>query len=281
MRKNILEILIIIFSTIVLIFSYQSGSNVSADNGYVKVDTIEGEIYYNESINHIKLSNDRLNINDDVIPTYYSTEKELVSIFVSDLDIEDPAFNVTEKEREILYKITEAEATGGDIESKKNICSTILNRVNSSSFPDDIKSVVFQKTNGVYQFSPLGDNRYYELEITDETIQAVNEVLLEGTTHDCLYFFGIKDVKSPSIKRWIKNKLVFEFEDSVGHSYYNEKWGDTLIEIVPDNYSIYEAYERRIERIKRIERVRKIQEEMESDNTYYEESKERSTKWNI
>lgn len=223
MRKNILEILIIIFSTIILIFSYQSGSNVSADNGYVKVDTIEGEIYYNDNINHIKLSNDRLNINDNVIPTYYSTEKELVSIFVSDLDIEKSAFNVTEKEREILYKITEAEATGGDIESKKNICSTILNRVNSSSFPDDIKSVVFQKTNGVYQFSPLGDNRYYELEITDETIQAVNEILLEGTTHDCLYFFGIKDIKSPRIKRWINNKLVFEFEDSVGHSYYNEK----------------------------------------------------------
>ena len=51
-----------------------------------------------------------------------------------------------------------------------------------------------------------------------------------------------------------------------------------LSEIVPDNYSIYEAYEKRIERIKRIERVRKIQEEMESDNTYYEESKERSKK---
>jgi len=217
--RNILGVLILVFGTISLIFSYQSGTNASADNGYARVDAIQGEIYYNDDSRQIQLSNDRLYTYQAEVLTYSVGERELVSIFVSDLEIEDPVFEVTNEEKEILYRITEAEATGGDIESKKNICSAVLNRVDSDSFPNSIKDVVFQK----HQFSPTTDGRYNKVKPTDETIEAVNDVLNNGVSHNCLYFFAMRDVKSPKIKSWIKSNLVFEFKDDIGHSYYSEK----------------------------------------------------------
>lgn len=219
MKSNILGFLIIIFGTIALIFSYQNMTNVSAYNGYKEVETIQGEIYYNDDCRQLKLSNDRLNTYQTENLTYSVGEKELVSIFVSDLEIDKPVFDTTKEEKEILYRITESEATGGDIESKKNICSAILNRVESDSFPNSIEKVVFQKS----QFSPTSDGRYYKVNPTEETIEAVNDVLKNGVTHNCLYFFAMRDIKSPKIKSWIKSRLVFKFKDGVGHSYYAEK----------------------------------------------------------
>lgn len=128
-------------------------------------------------------------------------------------------YEVTDKEIEMLQRISESEATGADIESKKNIVSTIFNRVESNSFPSTIEKVIFQKS----QFSPIEDGRFKSVKITEETKQAVEEVLLDGVTHDCLYFFNIKDVQSAKIKKWIKNKLSFEFKDDAGHSFYKEK----------------------------------------------------------
>lgn len=211
-------IVIIVVATLILSYRKSGTYNASADvSRSISTSEINNLKY---DINHIKLSNDRLNINENITPKYYSTEKELVSIFVSDLDIDEPKYKVTDEEREILYRIVEAEVTGGDIESKKNVASAIINRVNSSSFPNDIESVVFQK----YQFSSVGhDGRYYKVEITEETIQAVDEVLQDGVIHNYIYFFNLRDVESTRIKNWINKKLVFGFTDTVGHSYYNER----------------------------------------------------------
>ena len=131
-----------------------------------------------------------------------------------------PIYNFTDKEIEILERITEAECTGQSIESKKNVCSVVINRVNNKEFPDAVKDVVFEKTDGKQQFSPVSDNRYYEVEITDETKQAVSEVLYDGCTNEATYFFNMNDVKSGKIKRWIDKKLSFLIKDDSGHSFY-------------------------------------------------------------
>ena len=96
----------------------------------------------------------------------------------------------TEEEREILYRIVEAEATDGTIQQKKNVASCILARVASNSFPNTIKGVVFEKG----QFSPLKDGRYYSVKITDSTKEAVDEILANGREHDYLFFcsYGCK-----------------------------------------------------------------------------------------
>ncbi|MBP5596062.1 MAG: cell wall hydrolase [Pseudobutyrivibrio sp.] len=95
-----------------------------------------------------------------------------------------PVWEVTDKARDILYRITEAEATGGNIEQKKNVASCVLARVKAPQWPNTIEGVVFQKQ----QFTPIWDGRYYTVTITQSTREAVDWVLKNGETHDCLWF---------------------------------------------------------------------------------------------
>lgn len=97
-------------------------------------------------------------------------------------------YEVTEEEYEILCRIVEAEATGGDVVQKANVASCVMARVESESWANTIKGVVFEYCGGAYQFSPVGDGRYYSVTITESTRQAVNRVISFGKTHDCMWF---------------------------------------------------------------------------------------------
>lgn len=144
----------------------------------------------------------------------YATEYAVAGISATldklkDIEIFSP------EEIEVLYRIVEAEVTKGDIEAKKNVASVILNRVHSDGFPDTISEVVFQKG----QFSPVEDKRYWQVDITDETKEAVNFVLANGPTTDALYFCNL-DLASRKMKNWFRNNLVYLFTDKVNHSFY-------------------------------------------------------------
>lgn len=123
---------------------------------------------------------------------------------------------IAEDDISVLERIVEAECTGGDIASKKNVASVILNRVDHPSFADSVTNVVFQGR----QFSPTIDGRYWSVVVTNETKQAVNEVLQNGRTNDALYFANISAVKNEKIKEWFKT-LNFLYIDDIGHSFYN------------------------------------------------------------
>lgn len=127
---------------------------------------------------------------------------------VKDLDI------YPNDEMEALYRIVEAEATGHNTEAKKNVASVILNRVNDKDFPDTITDVVFQKN----QFSPISDKRYWEVEITEDTMAAVNDVIKQGTTTEALYFVNLENT-SKKMKTWFKS-LEYLFKDKANHSFY-------------------------------------------------------------
>lgn len=141
----------------------------------------------------------------------------IYSKYIKDTEITIIEFNDTELE--ILYKITEAEGTGQSIESKENIISSIINRVYDSNFPSTIEDIVFQEG----QYSPIGDKRYYTVTVTDETKEAVHNVIENGVNHDCIYFCNYKKVKSSKLRKWFDNSLEFVFKDDSGHSYYSDK----------------------------------------------------------
>lgn len=136
-------------------------------------------------------------------------------------DTELPSLDFTKKEIEMLQRITEAEVEGQSFESKENVASTIINRVLSDKFPDDIESVIFADN----QFAPIRDGRYNSVDITKSTIKAVNKVLENGATHDCLFFCNFGDIKSLRNKKWFQN-LEIVFTDDSGTSYYRIKGGE-------------------------------------------------------
>lgn len=103
---------------------------------------------------------------------------------------------LTKEEKYLLAKIAMAEAEGESLETKVLIVLTVLNRVYSDKpyFPDSVEEVIFQKTNGVYQFTPIGNGRWDRVEPNDECWEAVE--IVNSTEYDfsqgALYFESCK-----------------------------------------------------------------------------------------
>lgn len=129
-------------------------------------------------------------------------------------------------ELEILFRIVEAEATGGTVEQKQNVAWCILNRMESDYFPNTITDVVFdsfldpEDGHRIYQFSPIYDGRYYTVTITDTTKQAVYNVL-RGIGHHNGTYFVAPTLADPDNLSWFERALTKLFTDGV-HDYYAE-----------------------------------------------------------
>lgn len=128
------------------------------------------------------------------------------------IDLED-------REMEILCRIVQAEAGGEDITGKILVADVILNRVESPDFPDDIESVVFQSVHGVFQFSPIVDGRYYEVEVTEETRQAVLCALLGEDESDGALYFASREHASRENMSWFDGHLTY-VEKYGGHEFF-------------------------------------------------------------
>lgn len=150
---------------------------------------------------------------------------ETISFVIAELEqikLEESYIQVTDEEYEILCRIVEAETGNGClIEQKMNVAWCVLNRVNDEEFPNDIESVVFQKLNGNFQFSPLYDNRYWEVFITDDTMKAVDEVLKNIGKHDGLFFMARSASGSNNVA-WFDTALNKLYDDGA-HEYFNKK----------------------------------------------------------
>lgn len=122
----------------------------------------------------------------------------------------------TRSEIKSLNRIVEAEATNGSQEDKKNVANVIFNRIESDQFPDTIKKVIFQKN----QFSPVSDKRYWNVDISEETIKACESAFTDkDTTDGALFFCNKKDVKNLKTLKWFQS-LQYIMTDDIGHSFY-------------------------------------------------------------
>lgn len=128
-------------------------------------------------------------------------------------------YNLSERDLEALLRIVEAEAGGEDEEGKLLVANVVLNRVNSEDFPDTVYDVVFQRSKGVTQFSPVNNGKYWSVEISEETVQAVTRAL-EGEDISCgaLYFAARKYADSDKMK-WFDEKLTYLFAHG-GHEFF-------------------------------------------------------------
>lgn len=124
-------------------------------------------------------------------------------------------YTLTAEEREVLYRIVEAEAGGEGYRGKLLVANVILNRVASPEFPDTVKQVVFADR----QFSPVSDGRYYQVNVASETRQAVDRALQgENIAQGALYFMA-KAQAAPSAAAWFDSSLTWLFRYGC-HDFY-------------------------------------------------------------
>ena len=129
-------------------------------------------------------------------------------------------YSLSQEDYEVLLRIVEAEAGNEDVKGRMLVAGVVMNRVDNSKFPDSVKEVVFQKENGVAQFSPIVDGRYGNVKISDETREAVERVLYgEDITEGALYFAARK-YADPEKMKWFDNSLTLLFSYG-GHEFFS------------------------------------------------------------
>ena len=139
--------------------SYELAENVQNSEEIDDVETSNNEIEEidNNSVRGEVTSRSGINV-----------RRENKSVYYEEIDI-----SLTEEEIEIFERIVEAEVGGTNYDGKLAVANVILNRVQSSRFPNTLKEVVFAKK----QFSPVSDGRYYTVKVSETTKQVVQDAL--------------------------------------------------------------------------------------------------------
>ena len=128
-------------------------------------------------------------------------------------------YDISDKDYEVLLRIVEAEAGGEDKTGKILVANVVLNRMESSKFPDTVEEVVFQHEGGCYQFSPIENGRYESVCVSEETYEAVERALEgEDLSQGALYFVSEKYADPESFK-WFQTKLTLLYSHG-GHNFY-------------------------------------------------------------
>ncbi len=128
-------------------------------------------------------------------------------------------YDINREEYEILLKIVEAEAGGEDLTGKILVANVILNRVKNENFPNTIKEVVFQRDNGVTQFSPIANGKYETAIPGDDTKEAVERALYgEDYSEGALYFVS-RQYADPIKMQWFDEHLTSVLKHG-GHEFY-------------------------------------------------------------
>ena len=131
-------------------------------------------------------------------------------------------YRLEQSELEVLLRIVEAEAGCEDEDGKLLVANVVLNRLNSDKFPDSISEIVFQRENGVSQFSPVADGSYLRVNISEETVAAVGRALQgEDISQGALYFAAREYADSDSME-WFDRKLIRLFQHG-GHEFFTEE----------------------------------------------------------
>lgn len=105
---------------------------------------------------------------------------------VRTLRSDETIVNITAKEKELLIRLVSAEARGEGLEGQIAVAAVIINRVQSSRFPDTVWDVMHQPG----QFTPIERNALPDT-VGDTCAEAVNRALRgEDPTGGALFFYN-------------------------------------------------------------------------------------------
>jgi N-acetylmuramoyl-L-alanine amidase len=111
---------------------------------------------------------------------------------------------ITQAEKNLLAQLVHAEAKGEPYAGKVAVATVVLNRVDSPDFPDSIKEVIYQISNGYYAFTPVA-NGEINRPANSEAMKAVNEALgFRGKGKGSLFFYN----PQTSTSKWILSREV-------------------------------------------------------------------------
>jgi N-acetylmuramoyl-L-alanine amidase len=110
--------------------------------------------------------------------------------------------SITSSEKDLLARLVRAEAESESYSGKVAVATVVLNRVDSSQFPNTIKGVIYQKG----QFSPVS-NGSINKSASSEDFRAVEEALASRGQGSGSLFFYNPDIAT---SRWLDSRPTTE-----------------------------------------------------------------------
>ncbi|MCI8483710.1 MAG: cell wall hydrolase [Lachnospiraceae bacterium] len=126
---------------------------------------------------------------------------------------------ISEEDYEALLRIVQAEAGGEDEQGKILVAEVILNRVLEEDFASTVYEVIFERSGGSPQFAPTWDGRYYSVEVTQSTVDAVEKALYGEDLSQGALFFSARRKANPYDMAWFDQNLTWLFQYG-GHEFY-------------------------------------------------------------
>lgn len=124
----------------------------------------------------------------------------------------NPVFD--QSEIDILAKITRAEAEGESEIGKIAVAASILNRVKSERYPDTISGVVYQRTSGRYQYSPVADGRINLPPRSSDYAAAYSALAGQDPSHGATGFYNAAKTQD----QWVRSHPVTTIIE--GHTFF-------------------------------------------------------------
>nr|WP_306984148.1 cell wall hydrolase [Alkalicoccobacillus murimartini] len=99
--------------------------------------------------------------------------------------------SVSQDEKALLARLIHAEAKGESYAGKVAVGTVVLNRVDSSEYPDSVNDVIYERSaSGHYAFSPVLDGSISN-KADSESVRAAEEALqFRGQGQNSLYFYN-------------------------------------------------------------------------------------------
>ena len=156
---------------------------------------------------------------DELLKKYGTS---LVEIDKLDRKLDDfvlPTYEFTESEIYLLAQCVEAEAGVKNYKSQKYVTQVVLNRLHSNEFPNTIEEVIYQKVNGVPQFS-VAHNGMIDREVKAETLVNVYEVIVHGTDLPEYVRYFYADYVTDN---WVNTLTTYDLVEGTVFAYDNKE----------------------------------------------------------
>ncbi|NHC41861.1 LysM peptidoglycan-binding domain-containing protein [Bacillus sp. MM2020_1] len=115
-----------------------------------------------------------------------------------------PNSSITAAEKDLMARLVRAEAVGEPYAGKVAVATVILNRVSSPDFPNTVKGVIYERSNGYYAFTPVQNGTINRAADTASK-KAVNEALaFRGQGNGSVFFYNPKT----AVSKWIYSRPV-------------------------------------------------------------------------
>lgn len=179
--KNKALTLLLTTTFIVLLGIIGSKRSVYASNDDITTDEIE-------LVNNIVIeTSEPITITDEILTDELIIEAETITEITEIIDSTYQEVNTTnysDEDIDLLVRVLFAEAGNQDEIGKRLVVDTVLNRVDSTTFPNNVHDVIYQKN----QFSTAKSLFSSKIQPTDDDYRIVYEELANRYNYEVAYF---------------------------------------------------------------------------------------------